>query len=1157
MTTETTTGPAAPPDVTALVEDAVVLAEAWLAATEEGQSREERAASAQLAALVSDPEGLDLAVRFVDRVARPEDLRVAARELSRISAGAAGFLGPVDRLLLGAGAIVAPLAPQLVVPLARKRLRQIIGHLVVDAHDPALAGHLERARREGFRLNINLLGEVVLGEAEAQSRTRRTRELLERDDVDYVSIKVSSLVSQISPWDPRGTVERVLQRLRPLYRTAAARSPHAFVNLDMEEYRDLHLTLDVFTALLAEPEFADLEAGIVLQAYLPDSVAALERLIAFAQERAAAGHAGIKIRIVKGANLSMERVEAEVHGWEQAPYPSKADVDANYLRLVERVLRPELAGAVRLGVASHNLYDVALAHLLAERRGVGEMLDIEMLQGMAPAQARAVQAAVGTVLLYTPVVAPEDFDVAVSYLVRRLEENAQPQNFLRALFDGDDGRSGASMADQESRFRASVAAMGTVSAERRRTDERQPAGESFTNTTDADPALAEVRAWAAERVTARPRSLTSPVLASREAVNAVVARGRAAQPSWSALPAAERAAMLRRAADELEARRGELITLMVAEGGKTIEQADPEVSEAIDFARYYADRALELEPDASLHTDGARFTPNVLTLVTPPWNFPVAIPIGGVLASLAAGSAVVIKPAPPVPGCTETAVAALHAAGVPDDVVQVVRAEENEVGRALVAHEGVDAVVLTGAAETAELFCSWRTGRPGGPRVFAETSGKNALVITPAADYDLAVADLVKSAFGHSGQKCSAASLAILVGSAGQSERLLRQLVDAVSSLRVGWPTHLGPSMGPVIEPPTGKLRRALTTLEPGERWLVEPQQLDGTGRLWSPGLKDGVAPGSFFHLTECFGPVLGIMRADTLEEALELQNATAYGLTGGLHSLDEEEIDHWLEHVEVGNAYVNRHITGAIVQRQSFGGWKSSVVGPGAKAGGPNYVSQLGDWTLDGLPRRTAEPAPAVRAALADYATLVSDDDERTWLERAAGSDAAAWEAELGRARDHTGLRAEANIFRYRPAPLMVRTVAGTAPVELLRVLLAAEAAGTEVRVSLDPVTSAALKSLHARQTRTGLRRLARHVTRGETDEEFLAHVRSTGVERVRILGEGPAADSLADALWSPQVSVLTGPVLATGRRELLGMLREQAISRTLHRFGHLPGEV
>ena len=1182
-----------PDDVATLVDDAVALAERWLAATEAGQTGEERATSTQLAALVSDAEGLDLAVRFVDRVARPEDVRVAARELAQISAGAARFLSVTDRALLGLGAKAARLAPAVVVPLARRRLRQIIGHLVVDAHDPELGRHLARARDAGFRLNLNLLGEAVLGEAEASSRAERTRALLERPDVDYVSIKVTSLVSQITTWDTTGTKERALERLRPLYRAAMARSPHAFVNLDMEEYRDLDLTIEVFTALLSEPEFADLETGIVLQAYLPDSAAALERLITFAEQRVAAGHAGIKVRLVKGANLSMERVEAEVHGWQQAPYPDKAGVDTNYLRLVERILRPELTGTIRVGVASHNLYDVALAHLLAERRGVGAMLDVEMLQGMAPSQARAVKEDVGSVLLYTPVVAPEDFDVAVSYLIRRLEENAQPQNFLRALFSSDDGEDGgerrAAMADQEARFRSAVADIPRVPTTRRRTGDREPAvGRDFANTTDADPALPEVRAWAAEHVAAAPPPLSSPVLETVADVDDVVARGRTAQEAWAARPAQERAEILRRAADELEARRGELVTVAAAEGGKTIEQSDPEVSEAIDFARYYADRALELEPGASLHTDGAHFTPDVLTLVTPPWNFPVAIPIGGVLAALAAGSAVVIKPAPPVPGCTETAVAALHAAGVPDDVLQVVRTDEGDVGRALVAHEGVDTVILTGAAETASLFCSWRTGRPRGPRVLAETSGKNSLIITPAADYDLAVADLVKSAFGHSGQKCSAASLVILVGSAGRSERLRRQLVDATASVRVGWPHDLGTTMGPVIEPPSGKLERALTTLEPGETWLVEPRQLDDTGRLWSPGLKDGVAPGSWYHLTECFGPVLGIMRADTLEEAVELQNATAYGLTGGLHSLDEDEIDDWLEHVEVGNAYINRHITGAIVQRQSFGGWKSSTVGPGAKAGGPNYVAQLGTWRADNLPTNSlptnsprtaphsrreltsgrdsslsgkgsvaARVQPEIRAAVSIYSALLPGDAQRQWLYRAVESDAVAWAAELGVESDLTGLSAEANIFRYRPAPLAVRTVPGAPPVELVRVLLAAELAGTLVRVSLDPQTSRELKAMDEPATQPALRRLARVVHRAENEEEFVHRVRSDGIERVRVVGPVEAARDLVDALWSPEVTVLAGPVLATGRREMLSVLREQAISHTLHRFGHLPGRI
>ncbi|MDD9207782.1 bifunctional proline dehydrogenase/L-glutamate gamma-semialdehyde dehydrogenase, partial [Georgenia sp. 10Sc9-8] len=709
--------PQVPLDVRTLVDDAVALAREWIEATESGQTPAERTTTGQLAALVADPAGLDLAVRFVDRVARPEDARVAARELATISSSeAASFLSTADRLLLGAGSRVARLAPQVVVPLARRRLRQLVGHLVIDAHDPALRDHLARSREQGFRLNLNLLGEAVLGEAEAASRADRTRALLEREDVDYVSVKVSSLVSQISTWDTEGTAQRVLERLRPLYRAACSRSPHAFVNLDMEEYRDLDLTLEVFTAMLSEPEFADLEAGIVLQAYLPDSVAALDRLAAFARERAAAGKAGIKVRLVKGANLSMERVEAEVHGWAQAPYPTKADVDANYVRLLERGLRPELAGALRLGVASHNLYDVALAHLLAARRGVEASLDVEMLQGMSPAQARAVRDVVGSVLLYTPVVAPEDFDVAVSYLIRRLEENAQSHNFVHAMFAGDGTEDG--MADQEARFRASVVDMASVPAEPRRDGEPGEVGERFSNTLDSDPALPQVRAWAADCVTARPEPLRSRVLHDVAAVDAVVATAVSAAGPWAARPPAERAAVLRRAAQELEARRGALLTAMAAEGGKTVAEADPEVSEAIDFARYYADRAEELDAaNGHLSTDGSRFTPARTTLVTPPWNFPVAIPIGGVLAALAAGSAVVIKPAPPVPGCTETAVAALHAAGVPEDAVQVVRTDEGEVGKALVTHRDVERVALTGGAETADLFLSWRSDRPEGAGV--------------------------------------------------------------------------------------------------------------------------------------------------------------------------------------------------------------------------------------------------------------------------------------------------------------------------------------------------------------------------------------------------------------------------------------------------------
>jgi RHH-type transcriptional regulator, proline utilization regulon repressor / proline dehydrogenase / delta 1-pyrroline-5-carboxylate dehydrogenase len=1201
--------PVLPHDLLDLVDEAVALAERWMAATERDQTRAERAASARLAALLRDPRGLDLAVRFVDRVARPEDVHVAARELAQISAGdAAGFLSPVDRLLLTAGSRLARLAPRLVVPVARHRLRQLVGHLVVDARDPHLARHLARLRHEGFRVNVNLLGEAVLGEDEAARRTERTRALLERDDVDYASIKVTALVSQISTWDTAGTVARVVERLRPLYRTALGRTPPAFVNLDMEEYRDLDLTVEVFTTLLSEPELQGLEAGIALQAYLPDSVAALEHLVDFARRRVEAGGAGIKVRLVKGANLSMEHVDAEVHGWAAAPYGSKAEVDANYVRLVERGLRPELAGVVRVGLASHNLYHVALAHLLAERRGVTAALDVEMLQGMAPAQARAVKASTGGVLLYTPVVAPQDFDVAVSYLVRRLEENAEPQNFLHALFAGDGEARSSAHDDQERRFRDSVATMASTPADRRRSSVRPPGGDEhfadapdsdpaltevppasgtnriantpdsdpaltevppasgtnrFANTPDSDPALAEVRAWAGERVVAPAPERRAPVLASVGDVDEVVAAARRAHDTWGSLPGRDRAAVLRRAADELEARRGDLVTAMAREAGKTVGEADPEVSEAVDFARYYAARALELDPAAGhLATDGAEMVPIPVTLVTPPWNFPVAIPCGSVLASLAAGSAVVVKPAPQVPVCGEVAMgaiqAALAASGLPAEVLQVVHSDEGDVGRALVAHPDVGTVVLTGALDTARLFAGWRARHPGGPRVQAETSGKNALVVTPAADYDLAVADLVRSAFGHAGQKCSAASLVILVGSAGRSAKLQRQLLDAVRSLRVGWPASLGATMGPVIEPPAGKLLRALTTLEPGESWLVEPRPLDDSGRLWSPGLKDGVAPGSSFHLTECFGPVLGVMRADTLAEAIRLQNATAYGLTGGLHSLDEDEIATWLEHVEVGNAYVNRVTTGAIVQRQPFGGWKGSVVGPGAKAGGPNYVAQLGVWRPAGaLPQRVEEPLPHVARARDDLDGLVRSTEDHAWLHAAAGSDATAWSAELGRQHDPTGLRAESNVLRYRPQPqVTVRAGADARPVELARLVLGAALTGTPLRLSLHPDVAGRLDDAATQAgdaARPGLARLHELLDRVETDDDFVTRVRS-GAVTGRVRAVGAAGEALAGRLADRPVTVLTGPVLANGRRELLTFLREQAVSRTLHRFGHLP---
>ncbi|MDC7122920.1 bifunctional proline dehydrogenase/L-glutamate gamma-semialdehyde dehydrogenase [Cellulomonas fimi] len=1087
------------PGETDLVDEAVRLARRWLDRTSGDETRRERATTRRLAALVGSPAGLELAVRFVDRVARPRDVHVAARELAALArtAHAADFLGPVDRALLATGTRVATALPGVVVPAARERLRALVGHLVVD--EDALGRHLATTRAAGYRLNLNLLGEAVLGEHEAAARLARVRALVERDDVDYVSVKVSAVASQLSTWDTEGSADRVVERLLPLYEAAAAHG--TFVNLDMEEYRDLALTVRVFEQLAAHPPLRAASSGIALQAYLPDAADAFDEIAAIAARRVDDGGARLKVRLVKGANLAMERVEAELHGWPQAPYPSKALVDAAYLRLVDRALDPGRTRALRVGVASHNVYHVAVAHLLAQARNVGEALDVEMLQGMAPAQARAVRDDVGSVLLYTPVVARSEFDVAVSYLVRRLEENAAGENFLHAAFAGGDG----AMDAQEAAFRTAWAGRDEPSTAPRRVARVPSAdGPDFENASDTDPAAAEARVWARALVA---RDVPPPPgaveVATADEVDQVVAHAVAAAPAWGATPPARRAAVLRAAALALEQVRGHLVATMVHEASKTVAEADPEVSEAVDFARYYADRAEELA-DGSV--PGAVHRPSGVTVVTPPWNFPVAIPVGSVLASLAAGSPVLIKPAPATPRCAQVAMAAIQRAlteaGAPHGTLTVVLSPEGDVGRRLVTHPDVARVVLTGSIETARLFAGWRDDLD----VLAETSGKNALVITPSADVDLAVGDLVRSAFGHAGQKCSAASLAILVGPAGTDDRLRRQLADAVSSLRVGHSDDLATSVPPLVEPAAGKLLRALTTLDPGEEWLVAPRALDVSGRLWSPGVRHGVAPGSWFHTTECFGPVLGIMRARTLDEAIEWQNAVAFGLTGGLHSLDEDEIATWLDRVEVGNAYVNRGTTGAIVRRQPFGGWKASVVGPGAKAGGPHYVAQVGTWS----------DAPDVPT------------DDAAWLDWARADDRRAWDEVFGREHDPSGLAVEQNVLRYRPVPhLTVRVGDGARPVAVERVLHAAATAG--VPTTLSDVAA-------------------------EPHDAFAERVDAGAVNgRVRVVGRAPGLRAAA-ASHVGDVTVLDGPVLASASRELLTVVREQAVSRTRHRFGHLP---
>ncbi len=1145
----------------ALADESVNQVRAWLERAAVLHKRP-HASSQRLADLLKDPDGPAFALGFVDRVLRPEDLRVAAAALRELGAKPPGFLTGPLRWLLQLGAFFAPLLPWIVVPVAREALKTLIGHLIIDASDASLERTLKKLTTKGDQLNINLLGEAVLGEAEAANRLAGIERLIERDDVTYVSVKVSSVVAQLSMWSYNETVERVVETLVPLYEKAAATQPPTFINLDMEEYRDLEMTLDVFQRVLDRDSLRNYYGGIVLQAYLPEALGAMKRLSKFVTARVDAGGAQIKVRVVKGANLQMEQVDAALHDWPVAVLPSKQESDTNYKRVLEWSLTPGRARAIRIGVAGHNLFDVAFAHLLADKRGVREHIDFEMLVGMAPDQADAVRETVGSLILYTPVVHSDEFDAAVGYLVRRLDENASPENFMSAVFDLYDHDD--VFAREEQRFRLSLGALTAKAPVAQRIQDRTsesvprslPSAETFHNEPDTDLSLPANQEWArgiyahaesSEGQQAGLATLEAGVISDEDGpiegrieIDGIVERMRLAGKKWADRGAEARAKILLKAAAELGVRRGDILSVMMQEAGKTLAESDPEVSEAIDFARYYASQALELE-----RLNGAKFQPVRMTVVAPPWNFPVAIPTGSVTSALAAGSAVIIKPAPQVRRCAAVMVEALWAAGVPRDVLHLADVSEGELGKALISHTAVDRVILTGGFETAALFRSWRADLP----VLAETSGKNALIITPSADIDLAVADLVKSAFGHAGQKCSAASLVILVGSVAQSERFWRQLDDAVKTLVVDWPANPAAVMNPIIEPPSKKLRQGLTELGSGERWLHQPQPLDETDRLWSPGVRTGVTAGSTYHQTEYFGPILGVMTAKSLEEAVAMQNGVDYGLTAGIHSLDPDEVSFWLERVEAGNCYVNRGITGAIVRRQPFGGWKKSSVGPTAKAGGPNYLFGFGDFVsaptnLEKLPDHPLGPAwwDVVEAA-GDH--LSASDRER--LDRSIRSDQAAWDEHFGASVDVSGVGVERNVFRYRPFEAVVRASSLTPLADVLRTVFAGLRSGSRVMLSAsDPLPDDVAQLL----TRSIGDRPAMAQYEVETELEFVERVRLAPPERIRLLG-GNAGVMYVHFDGNPAVALWDHEVTESGRVEMLPFVREQAVSVTAHRFG------
>ncbi len=972
-------------DLKQLAQLAVQLARGLQTRAKELQTPAERRQQAELDRMVQHPQDKATLTQMTDQAFRSEKAARAVDQLVHILdvQGIPRFFSPLDRTMLRGFQSFGEYLPGVAVPLVKEKMRKETANVILPAEPEMLRTHLRARRAEGVRMNVNFLGEAILGECEAQRRLESYLAALQLPEVECMSVKISTLYSQISTIARKETIQQVADRLELLYRAAGRNlfqrldGSHVakFVYLDMEEYRDMQLTADVFMRTLERAGMEQVRAGIALQAYVPDSFQVQQQITDWARRRVASGAHPVTIRIVKGANMEMERVEAAQRVWPQAPYQSKIDTDANYKRMVRYGLQAENITAVRLGIASHNLFEVAFSIVLALKLGHLEHLQFEMLEGMANHQRRALHEMVDNLLLYAPACKQSDFIHAIGYLVRRMDENTGPDNFLRHAFkievDSPDWQK------MEGIFLDSIDRMDSVADQpRRQQDRRQPArslpvlttAEHFVNEADTDFALEANSLWAHGIVddwqprcdsaaTEIPQAIAGQDVGGQGALvesrdpsrpGVVVARYHQASPAqlvtavesatqdadgWRTMPSAERYRLMRQVAGHLRERRGDLIGAAMADAGKTILESDPEISEAIDFVEFYANIASQIYANQQL---AAR--PMGTVVVISPWNFPIAIPCGGVAAALAAGNTVILKPASDSVLPARILCECFWAAGISRNTLQMVACSGSDAGKHLLADPRISCAILTGGTETARRILAARPEM----HLLAETGGKNATIVTGLSDRDLAIKNVLHSAFSHAGQKCSATSLLLLEDEVYREPDFRNALVDAIESLTVGSAWDLKTKMGPLIRPPEGDLLRGLKELEPGESWAAMPRQLHGNPCLYSPGLKWNVQPGSFTHTTELFGPVLGVMRFDDLSQAIEMVHQTGYGLTSGLESLDDREQAIWAARLNAGNLYINRPTTGAIVLRQPFGGMGKSAFGPGIKAGGPNYLIPL-----------------------------------------------------------------------------------------------------------------------------------------------------------------------------------------------------------------------
>ncbi|UCG57545.1 MAG: L-glutamate gamma-semialdehyde dehydrogenase [Phycisphaerales bacterium] len=867
----------------------------------------------------------------------------------------------------------------------RKNLESMALQFIVGSTPQNTAQNLKKLRKQDFAFTLDILGEATVSEKEADKYVENYLSLLEElarrqsdwpalgkgsSQLDWghaprinISIKPSALYSQINPADPDGSVEHILDRLKPIYRKVIQLSGFMCIDTEMRKYR--RIIFELYRRLRSDSEFRDYpHLGLAMQVYLADSDQDIDSMLEWARQK----RLPISIRLVKGAYWDYEVVMARQSGWPVPVYTVKAETDAAFERSAEKILRSH--DICHLACASHNVRSVCSVMELARSLQVPEdRYEFQVLYGMAEPFRKALLKMTGRVRLYCP---HGELLPGMAYLIRRLLENTSNESFLRQTFV--EGRELEQLLEAPQR----TLARAPVQTSEESTG-RAELG-TFSNEPLADFSLAHVRDGFTTAITEVRKELgkTYPLFIGGEDVttNTLVDSvnpaqpseiiGRACQadtlmienaisaaqdalPAWRDTPARERAAYLIKSAEIARKRIYELAAWQILEAGKQWRQAYNDVVEAIDFLEYYAREMTHLAgPQYMGHAPGEVneyfYQPKGIAAVIAPWNFPLAISCGMCAAAIVAGNCVVYKPSNQTPVIGHTLLQIFREADLPPGVFNYTPGRGAVMGDFLIDHPHIGLIAFTGSMEVGLRIIerAGRTpeGQPSVKKVVAEMGGKNAVIIDDDADLDEAIPHVLDSAFAYQGQKCSACSRVIVLGTI--YDRFIERLIEAARSVRIGPAEYPANFMGPVIDQSAQKTVSGYIEIARQEGTILYSSDVPDEGYYVPITIVDGITPKHRLAQEEIFGPVLAVMRAKDFDQAIEWANSTKFALTGGLFSRSPKHLERCRREFRVGNLYFNRGCTGALVERQPFGGFKMS--GVGSKAGGPDYLLQFMD---------------------------------------------------------------------------------------------------------------------------------------------------------------------------------------------------------------------